>query len=369
MSGRRWTEKELKTLRKVYPITHRDDLKKVFSNRSWESIRDKSKELGLTKKVIDLSIINTEKKAYILGFLAADGGMFWGAGAVCCRLTLKLSEKDHEHVVKLRDIISPSSRVRTYKRPKPKREINKFRSEFYVSSEFSIAHNKLSKDLIRHGIVPRKTYILESPKYIPSHLIRHWVRGYFDGDGSIVVNNDYPRCSILGYGLENPVLGFISKEFSKHYPYEPKVRCSTETISLLLYTGRPAIAFVNWIYTDATIYLKRKYVTAQTFLGSLVKPPVEYWAKEEEDFLILHYQGIKMSEIAESLGRSLASIRDKVAKLRGQGLIEPHEQCWSEMEVEFLIDSHKSCSINDIAKKLSKSYSSVHHKIKRIGLS
>ncbi len=43
------------------------------------------------------------------------------------------------------------------------------------------------EDLCKHGCVPNKSLILEFPKTVPSDLIHHFIRGYFDGDGSVFI--------------------------------------------------------------------------------------------------------------------------------------------------------------------------------------
>ena len=42
-------------------------------------------------------------------------------------------------------------------------------------------------DLIKQGCVPNKSLILTFPNkhQVPKNLINHFIRGYFDGDGSI----------------------------------------------------------------------------------------------------------------------------------------------------------------------------------------
>ena len=42
----------------------------------------------------------------------------------------------------------------------------------------------MAADLVKHGIVERKSMVLKPPN-IQQELMRHWIRGYFDGDGSV----------------------------------------------------------------------------------------------------------------------------------------------------------------------------------------
>ena len=49
----------------------------------------------------------------------------------------------------------------------------------------AIVSDKLSSALSKLGGTPRKSLTLEFPKFIPKHLMSHFIRGYFDGDGSV----------------------------------------------------------------------------------------------------------------------------------------------------------------------------------------
>src|SRR5690606_8445162 len=49
---------------------------------------------------------------------------------------------------------------------------------------------KMYNDLLDKGITPRKSLTLKPPKNVPKDLVRHWIRGYFDGDGSVHIYND-----------------------------------------------------------------------------------------------------------------------------------------------------------------------------------
>ena len=49
-----------------------------------------------------------------------------------------------------------------------------------------VGSDKLCNDLIKHGCLPRKTFILKWPTTIPENLIRHFIRGLFDGDGCVL---------------------------------------------------------------------------------------------------------------------------------------------------------------------------------------
>lgn len=128
-------------------------------------------------------VINTEERAYWLGFLYADG----------CVLDMKLSDG-----TKVPQTIQISISIKDIE------IIYKFMNDIELDKEIYIgnAHNKKSvtqycrlqvgsrimcSDLIKHGCTPRKTSTLLFPTKddVPVNLMKHFVRGFFDGDGSV----------------------------------------------------------------------------------------------------------------------------------------------------------------------------------------
>lgn len=113
------------------------------------------------------SIIDTEKKAYWLGVLYADG---------CVRNPniVVFSSIDKNWVELFKRDIETDRPIR--------REFHKtFQREIW---KISITSEQMYNDLCNHGCVDRKSKIIRMPN-IPENLIRHFIRGYFDGDGSV----------------------------------------------------------------------------------------------------------------------------------------------------------------------------------------
>lgn len=116
---------------------------------------------------------DTLQSFYWAGFIAADG-------CVCLeknkypRLKICLAEKDKDHLTKFKRAIEFKGRVRTWcpEKHKPR-------------SMISIASRQIFNDLARFNIVPRKTLGYAFPEWLITHpLVNHFMRGYFDGDGS-----------------------------------------------------------------------------------------------------------------------------------------------------------------------------------------
>ena len=113
--------------------------------------------------------IDTPNKAYILGFLWADGHNNVSKGIV----EMRLQEQD-KHI--LDDISIEMHNERPLYYVKEKRANNHNTYRIYVTSR------QISDALLKYGMTSNKTYVLEWPKYLSDELIPHFLRGYTDGD-------------------------------------------------------------------------------------------------------------------------------------------------------------------------------------------
>jgi hypothetical protein len=136
--------------------------------------------------------INSEAKAYWLGFLAADGSLSRYS------LALELNNKDINQIKKFRHFLKSNHPI------KPTR---KNCSRLRVNSVI------LNQSLIELGIHPNKTSNIQAPPIQPK-LLRHFYRGVFDGDGWITFrknkNSNGTYCST---GLKTWEFGFSSGSY------------------------------------------------------------------------------------------------------------------------------------------------------------
>ena len=108
------------------------------------------------------------------------------------------------------------------------------------------------------GCVPQKSLIIKFPSYdiVPKELIRHFIRGYFDGDGSISCTDKTHSLCVLG-----------TLDMIEHICYESgiprKIYISkspnNSTYRILLDDKRDSLIFLHYLYDDCEIYLDRKY--------------------------------------------------------------------------------------------------------------
>lgn len=129
-------------------------------------------------------IIDSESKAYILGFIIADGCISRTIRGNCItnRLSFNNSIDDHEIIKFIGKELGKD--IPIYNRFLKQGAKN--RKEQLV---LRINSYQLCEDLINiYNIIPRKT-LNNSFKFnfdlIPEELVRHFIRGFFDGDGSV----------------------------------------------------------------------------------------------------------------------------------------------------------------------------------------
>lgn len=127
------------------------------------------------------SSIDTEFQAYLLGLYASDGSIDEKRKT----FRMHLQKRDSYIINLIKEIVGPDSRTFELKN---KTCFNKRNGKAYnVQDTFGIDINstKICNDLVNLGIGYRKTYKeLHIPK-IKQDLVRHFIRGYFDGDGTI----------------------------------------------------------------------------------------------------------------------------------------------------------------------------------------
>jgi len=131
-----------------------------------------------------------------------------------------------------------------------------------------VANKHLWETLNAYGCTPRKSLTLKFPKkeiFKDEGLIRHFIRGYFDGDGCIsrhlckhIVS---PLVSILG---TSEFLNSI-EIYSNIYGSILKDKRWKNNTKYINFKKPEAIKFINYIYNNSTIYLDRKYKLYQFF--------------------------------------------------------------------------------------------------------
>lgn len=191
--------------------------------------------------------INTERKAYFLGFIYADGCV----STKTRQLQINLQAADRGVLAHLRDTLRTTAPIRIYRRNKF--DIVNRRACFTVTSSVLVA------GLHKHGAIDRKTHRLRLPR-ITRTLMPHFIRGYFDGDGCIYIHpRDRWGCQISLAG-HPPFLTQIRDFLCKELGFRRNKIHARTGCAALCYSGRGvARQFRDWIYKNATTYLIRKW--------------------------------------------------------------------------------------------------------------
>ncbi|MBT2687288.1 hypothetical protein J7I93_03735 [Bacillus sp. ISL-47] len=230
-------------------------------------LKEKGYELSFLDRKYNISEnifenIDTEENAYWLGLLYADAYV-----TNDCRYVLELCLKaeDLNHLIKFREFMKSDH-------PIVPKEV-KLGDKIYRAYRFSIYSKKLVLDLIKQGCLPRKSLILKFPSstIVPENLVRHFLRGYWDGDGTIsftkLKQHGYKYCSMSVISTTE----FVEK--IRNTLDLPKVKLNPQGNAYSLrYTGANFPSkILDFIYQDASIYLPRKYAHYKSFLSARIK--------------------------------------------------------------------------------------------------
>jgi len=124
---------------------------------------------------------DNENSFYWAGFLAADGNVRKRRGS-CREISLALSIKDKNHIEKFINAIESTAHMGIYLVKNSKRN-SKWNDT--KKAEVKITSEQMFNDLARFNVVLRKSLIYIFPEWLIEHkLVNHYMRGYFDGDGS-----------------------------------------------------------------------------------------------------------------------------------------------------------------------------------------
>ncbi len=192
--------------------------------------------------------INTPEKAYALGLYYSDGTVHKKNNS----FSISLQECDKAILDKLNNNFGGNRKL-TYI------ELNKKNANWSNQYMFTVTSEKMRNDLIKHGCVPNKSLILKFPTTIPKHLLRDFVRGYFDGDGSISKTED--RCTLVSTNdfckkLSDIVKNELNVNSSIFFCHGNE-NTTTRTFQI---AGKYQVKkFLDWLYFDSELHLDRKY--------------------------------------------------------------------------------------------------------------
>lgn len=276
------SEKEIKEIIRLY-VEDRVSLKKLQTLYHTTKIKDilVSNNIGIrtfrdSKRLypFDESFfknIDTPESAYFLGLFYADGCVRQGNNG---QFLVKLALTDYDLVVLFREYIKSN---------KPILVSNQSKNSYGTKPMYILEYSSMQmyNDLYNWGCVPNKTFILKFPD-LPKNLVSHFIRGYFDGDGSVFTHTCNVKRNLVNGKAPNYQLGCefcgtenFLKEVLKYLELPKSVlskdaRKISDCWRLSVLSNKRSIYLYNFLYRDCKdLYLKRKKDKFDNFISSL----------------------------------------------------------------------------------------------------
>lgn len=249
-----------------HKFTETEDLY-IINNYYQKTIKQIANDLNLTYKQVEhriyrhLNVLSNKKKKhilnekffkknshnkfYIIGLIAADGNLFNDYHKNKFKVSISQNSKDIKLLNDVNDLICETNLVHTRK------NVN--------LSELSFYNETIYNEIKKYKITENKSLTLKFPDNIPSKYIHDFIRGYFDGDGSLSIGK-YNKLTIQFLGTRDFLDGIV-KIINNKFGFSYKNINDTKTnIKCLRYFTKEARTIMRWLYKDKNcLKLKRKY--------------------------------------------------------------------------------------------------------------
>lgn len=188
--------------------------------------------------------IDNEEKAYWFGFLCADGCVSVEPNGTKS-IIFGLHSDDEAHVYKFLECINASHKKVYSRLP---------RQKFSYTQIYS---KKMADDLARHGCIPHKSLHLQFPTDIHPFYVRDFVRGYFDGDGSVYKIRGSACCKFIGtHPFLTSMRSYLLSQGCSDRPVEHTY--AGEIWHLRFQRKSDIKTIYTLLYNESKIYLARK---------------------------------------------------------------------------------------------------------------
>lgn len=256
-----WTEEDLDFIKHNYMEMNTADIAQLL-NRTKNAVKLKAERMGLKKYPYTCDYryfdkIDTEEKAYWLGFLTADGWINKNEKNNAGVTGVELQYGDIGHLKKFNKSIGGNYQITDRWRTCPISTKPEKKNHSCILRIFSLT---MYNSLVKLGFTNNKSF----DSYIPpveNKLIRHYMRGYFDGNGCFGFSNNNLKISFITASkhLADDIVKIVNQHrcrmlMESHVStfgttlYRPTINCLKDKIK-----------FLDWIYKDCSIYLDRKY--------------------------------------------------------------------------------------------------------------
>lgn len=198
----------------------------------------------------------SDAMAYVLGVIYTDGNLSYTKAPHAKKEYLRFSvaQKEPELLEKILLLLDADYPIR-----KKSNIVNNRKIEI---NYFEIQNESLCKDLIHIGVTPKKSLTIKFPT-IPNEFIRHFIRGCWDGDGSISkssTSNTYRASFVSGsYHFVFHLINYLKYEGFEVKPY--KVEKKNPIFYFKIDGNKQVSKLFHYLYDSVSpkMYLDRKY--------------------------------------------------------------------------------------------------------------
>ena len=200
--------------------------------------------------------IDSEDKAYWLGFIYADGYVSCGTKYQSNKLGIAIKLSDIEHLNKFKQHIQASHPINEYTSNTSYGKIKYCR--------IVLVGNKFVNNLINKGVSEHKSTIITFPteEQVPKKFIYHFIRGYFDGNGSISIKkgkDKYVDSYRFSISSTKEFLISVQEIFNKNQKLQKRHDNEVNNYSIEIGGNQQVYKMLYKLYDNANIYLDRKY--------------------------------------------------------------------------------------------------------------
>lgn len=264
-----WTTQDLEYLKQNYDTMTQQEIANHL-NRTRTAVNLKASRLGL-KKGFEynrhfFNNIDTEEKAYWLGFIWADGCIHINPKTNSGELSIELQISDKSHLKKFNKCLDGNLQVKT--RIRTRCFGGKYADKEYETAFIRISSIEMINDLVELGCVECKSHVIGLPS-LSDDLMWHFVRGFFDGDGCVCYTDHKTnlRCDFTSVSndLVNQMRSWLYKQEINTY-----ISLDRNKYRLCIAGKENNFKFLSTLYDNATVYLDRKYYKQKNIRESLI---------------------------------------------------------------------------------------------------
>lgn len=185
-------------------------------------------------------VIDNQNKAYVLGFIFADGTI----NKKCTCLSITLHEKDIDILQKIKKELRTDANIKPVLNKTNKHHVR-----------LNICSTLICRALEKLGCRRNKTFDLKMPN-IKEDLRSHFIRGFMDGDGCIcIISRKTKKYFSLSFTGTLDMMESLKSIFG----IDNKIYFFRNAYALHIGKRIDVIRIVRWLYKDCDLFLQRKY--------------------------------------------------------------------------------------------------------------